>query len=984
MKPIVPGVCPAARARAALLIPLAFVFLAAPPAAAQVRVEAGPAVSGAAAQNAAAPIDTLAKALERVAWNEETAGPLLALDAQNVRQWQPTPDPNAPPEERFRQPLPLPPLSNGRNAYRMNAVAPFFRRKVVRLQTLSVLAPATMIVLNDRPGKGDPFAGMRRNEKMRYFAGLLTRDQWRRLASPQGLGAGDLDADQRALFLSLLPDPFRMQRVRDEPGGAQRYLPDGKVTLTPAQRAQVRLRVNRSLQLSYPMMGQSTGYIGFGGPPRASGGEDGERFIAEFIGDYENRPDAYGETLRRELPNRLKNGQLAFDAPALQAAVSLLPPGGGDGEGAATAPPTAAAKTLTVAELLRRVSQAAGLELVADRRVAALSVWTRGESARASDVLRALCWAVTGTFRQVGPAYLLTDDVEGIGTRRARIADWARDVNARGNKQRATLDKRLREMQPGKFMDFAPGDPFTLDANTLKALQERRRVPRKPGAPDPSEMPLADLPPALAQIARDQVAQHQRSGGNETFRTDRVRVDVQTRVSYLVPEAGALEAPNMSLYNVPALPEDDPNAAAKPPEPPPFTLPASMTARILYVTPVSADEAQAATQAARAHGLTHLWVDVPDDEPAGKTLLTAAVHAGRAQGLSVFGVVRLLRRPLSLAPIVAGEEGSPANEEAGAPGTDDALLDLTVQGEKGAAWGRRRFRSPDAQERWMRAMLSGTAGDWLRPDAPATFERLKARLLALSATPGLTGLVLINTAAPGYTNPGQPNRGIYWTPGDERDFGYTPENRLAFLRQESMDPVDLAGSSDFTGNADLNLPFFSENAFQAPFVRSSEQSDVFTPDPAWLGPMQKWQAFRYQQNVALLTRLHEALRAAHPNLALLVRSRPEGAFGPEGWFGSWDKPDALPQLTNPDFGPSGGGTIAQAARSFSRRVFLGAPFFGYSGVSAPMDQGKVYAGMLGYLMERHKNTNWDGIVFDLSSGPLEKVLPALAALDPKP
>lgn len=1004
MKPTVAvacaGICRSVRVRA-LLVPLAFVFCAAPPAAAQIRIETSPGVTARRAAPDAVPIiDTLGKALDLVTWNEETAGPLIALDPQNVRPWQPAPAPNATHEERFRPPQPLPPLTNGRTAYRLNVVAPFFGRKIVRAGSLTVLAPTTMIVLNDRPGRGDPLAGMRRDERMRYFASLLSRDQWRRLASPQGLGAGDLDPDQRALFLSLLPDPFRLQRVRDEPGGGQRYLENGKVTLTPGQRAQVRLRVNRSLQMLHPLVGQPNSYTSTGQPPRALGGEgeDVSRFIVEYSGEYGGNPDAYGVTLRRELPNRLKTGHLDFDAPALQGAVSLLPPGNrdGDGDNAPAAAP-AATKPLTVAELCGRVSQAAGMEIMADRRVAGLSVWTRGESARAGDVLRALCWAVTGTFRRVGSLYLLTDDVEGIGARRARIADWAREVSMRGNKQRQTLDKRVRDMQPGKFLDFAPGDTLALDADALKMIRDRQRAPRKPGAPNPSEIPLSDLPPGLAQIARDQATalQAQRSGDGVGIRTDRVRLDVQTRVSYLVPEAGALEAQGMYLYNIPALPEDDPNTPGPPSEPPPVVFPAHMAARILYVAPATPAEARTAARAARARGLTHLWVNVPGDEPAGKTLLTAAVQAGRAEGLLVFGVVPLLRRPLlAAAPAVSPEEDAApvASEDAAVPadassplprsGSDDVSLDLTVQGETGAAWSRRRFRLPDAQEPWTRVPLIHTAGDWLRPDAPATFERVKTRLLDLSATPGLTGLVLTGTAAPGYADPGQPNRGGYWTPGDERDFGYTPANRFAFLRQESIDPIDLVGSSSYAGNADLNLPFFSENAFQPRYVEVDGQ---WMPEPGAQSPVQKWQAFRYQQNVALLTRLHETVRAARPNLAVLVRSRPEGAFGPEGWFGTWDKPAALPQLTNPDFGPSGAVKIAQAARTFSRRVFLGAPFLDFSAPGAAgMDAQKIYAGTLGYLIKRHKAAGWDGIVFDLSGGPLEKMLPALAALDPQP
>jgi len=81
-----------------------------------------------------------------------------------------------------------------------------------------------------------------------------------------------------------------------------------------------------------------------------------------------------------------------------------------------------------VGDLVRRVAKAANAEVYADPRLARLPVFVQGdEAARAGDVLQALCWAVTGAFRKVGPAaYVLTNDVAGLGTRKAALADLSR------------------------------------------------------------------------------------------------------------------------------------------------------------------------------------------------------------------------------------------------------------------------------------------------------------------------------------------------------------------------------------------------------------------------------------------------------------------------------------------------------------------------------------------------------------------------------
>ncbi len=812
---------------------------------------------------------------------------------------------------------------------------------------------------------------------MRLLFASLSAAQWQKLASPQGLGAGDLQGEQRTLFLSLLPEPFRVQKVTaTREGGYRSEGQNSFVTLSPTQKAGVRLRVNRSTSLSFPSATQTYSSYGIGDPGR-NHPEGTEYYTLGYTSDYYARPDAYGVTLRHELPNRLKSGHLSFDAPALQGAVSLeggTPPPPGSPAPAQGSPPQAGAPagmrvgpdgvtrpeataqrvpSLTVEELLKRVGKVAGLELYADRRVGRLPVWAKGGQARASDVLGALCLVVTGTFRKVGPAYVLTDDVEGIGTRRARLSEWAQGVGGQEYKNRQEQDKRIREMQPWQYLDFSPGDPFALDAGTLKKLEEKRAAMYRSPTAD-RDMPVTDLPPALLKHVQEELASSSSQERYKNARTDRVRLDVRTRLSYLVPGLGDLEDRYLSLYNIPALPTPAPGTM---PDAPPAVLPPSLTARALYIAPANAEEAARAAKEARRRKLTHLWVEVPEGE-GGKQLLSAAVKSGKGQGLMVFGVVRLLRRSGSTEP-----GGVPADS-----------LDINILGETGASHTRRRLAALATTQLapWTRDTLARSGGDWLRPDAPATPGLVKRRLLDLAATPGLTGLVLRDTAAPGYADPGD-SSSVY-SSSDRADFGYSLDARLQFLRQEGMDPIDM-GSSGFPGGADLSLPFFSDSSLRP---RMIEVEGRWISDPNAKSPGQQWNASRNKRNVRLMGEVYAAVRAAHPNLALLLSDRSD--FSSQSWYGTWDKPDALPRRKL-EFNEPSSATTAQTARSFSRRILLSAT---YRDPTVPDPNVKytpreIYARTLGFLFDREKG-NWDGIVFDLSAVPVDKALSLLEAL----
>jgi hypothetical protein len=212
------------------------------------------------------PIRSLERALERVTWDPARRGALLAVDPAGVRL--------------SVGDAGLPPDGNG---FTLRAAAAPFRRKVVTTDTLTVLAPVTMQVWNARPGKPDLLADLQPHEKILLFLDSLSAAQWRLLGSERGLGAADFvdspTRQQRALFLSLLPDPFPVRRIRMVAldGGRTGTAGDPPFALTPEQRAGVRIRLRRVLHVSFPMAGNagsgSGSYIGLGSdaPQRPAG-----------------------------------------------------------------------------------------------------------------------------------------------------------------------------------------------------------------------------------------------------------------------------------------------------------------------------------------------------------------------------------------------------------------------------------------------------------------------------------------------------------------------------------------------------------------------------------------------------------------------------------------------------------------------------------------------------------------------------------------
>ena len=749
-----------------------------------------------------------------------------------------------------------------------------------------------------------------------------------------------------------MPNPFRITRGRALPNGGIEYGggPPGdedRDVFSPQQRQQVRLRLSRKTQLIY-LMANGQGTARYGGE-ELQPNDKGEVINIRPGGSdnaNESRDSAYGQPILRTLPSRLKPGHLDFASPVFDVAVPL-------------------ANAATVGDLVRRVAKAANAEVYADPRLARLPLWTSSdgpqETARAGDVLRALCWAVTGTFRKVGPAaYVLTDDVAGLGTRKAALADWGVRAGKAASEQQEALQKQIRDQNPLPLLGYAPEDPLAKNDGLQKRITD---VLRESGPfVDGLEVDAAGLPPALQNRLRHHTSRNDQNPQN-ALRDDRVKLGAILSKEWIVPGVGPV--PDSRFDS--ALGGRDDLGDLLPPLtglPPGITVPAPVplalaalagrfAVRALVVAPARLDEARQAIIAAKRRGLNQVWIVV--DEGGDPALLGETIAAGKTSGVAVGAVVRLLHPPAT---------------SAGPPDADVNILGETSdrRAARRDAAGLQRFDDFRAID------VLRPDRVWLRPEA---VSHRQTWLAELAKTPGLAGLALRDMAAPGYATPeakGETQR----DPRDGRnDFGYTESLRLACLRAHGVDPIDIDYEFASVGRVQLALPFFND--------RQPDGSQL--PDGSAV-LRKRWNTLRAAVSAQALAPLHAVLN--QNALPIFLRAQAEPTSDSDlrgGWWGTWERADPLPIQTPRDLSDnSGPRSLAPAARQLSKRVLLNVTQtlsnrYGPLPADYKPDEVQDFARALKFRLEREAGQPWDGLVLDLSEMPVAdalRLLPALA------
>lgn len=706
--------------------------------------------------------------------------------------------------------------------------ADMYERQVVTVGNLTVLAPKTMQIIVEHPGVPDPYANLKPEERLKLLLSLFSEAQWQQAGSATGIGLEDLNDNQRPLFLGLLPEKIVLQRNKLVAGDEQnstRYEPQ----CDPQQEdpATTHLRLNSQVSFRFSKAGSDD--YGFMSDVSPEPGDEITTLLEgrEARGDTRDDPDtvyAFGVPILERVPNKLKFGQLNFAAPQLRILIPL------DSD------------LKTLGDLLGRVAHTTGLDLVADRRVAALPLMWRiapGQKARAGDILAALCWSVTGAFRCVGAStFLLTDDIQGIGTRFARLEEWAEPPSGERQKALDALNAKTAKNNPLSHIGFAPGDPNALPPSLLKRVNDFYLN----GGKEPEFAP-SDLPASL-QHQIDNLAQVWADLGT-TIRTDRVQVYTAMVAQFVFPDGTAVEAPvsdrlgrqylqYASALSKPVVPK------TSAPLPAPKPMPASLRKRVLVAQLPTEDKALVdLLTLAKSKGFTEVWLQVMLNDGEAATHLRTALKAGRKVGISVGCAVSLLHA-----------------------GGLHAAEDINIFGETGESFFKRlKAKYPDESEGYQRY-----AG-WSVLD-PAQIARI---LTPLAEVQGLSALTFKATAAPGWAGNMPGGDGIY----PNGHLGYTVETRLLCIRSEGFDPID-AYPYLYLLNLDPSLSFFPSGYAEGVWKALND--------------------FRFRENTRQLAQIHATIRQIAPTLPLYLDDRASPYCSPYvSWYGRWESADRVPK-----------------------------------------------------------------------------------------
>ena len=549
---------------------------------------------------------------------------------------------------------------------------------------MNVLAPRTLTVINTKPGKANPFGNLSPADTLKLLLSTFTSAQWKLVGSATGVGAGDLTDDQKVLWAQMLPERSQVQKSKVEAGPEPNSVQYADISTTDVHpRDTGRLRLSKTLSFSFykpgakdtswggdPYMGRLTDQIG-----------QTQTMLLSLAQNRNTKADdsAYGVPLLLEQPNRLKVGAVDFAAPVLDKRVALTDFPSRKVAGAANKPASPPAKAPaseqerfqqwmeqsaqemallpTVGDVLQKVTKATGVEFVADRRARELPVYVRGESARAGDVLTALALAVGGTFRKMDvsskpgettnkttdktadttPLYLLTDDVEGIGSRVARLAEWAEAAEELKRRVTEKADEAAAKNDPLAYLSFAPNDGFALTPAQTKRVEDGWRKEKYASPPD---MLASEMSPALRKAVQDFVNECADDG--VSLRADRVEVGEELRPYLLFPETEnrALEAQELGwairnqylavLAFDPAKKPAEPKVSKTAVPAPGFTAPAlRKQRRILIARPQTEGEAIQIVQACVGRGIPEVWLEAGIVDPkASVAMLTKAIEAG--------------------------------------------------------------------------------------------------------------------------------------------------------------------------------------------------------------------------------------------------------------------------------------------------------------------------------------------------------------------
>lgn len=621
----------------------------------------------------------------------------------------------------------------------VQVVANKYHQTVRVFGTVTAVAPPTMTLLNNHPVNPNIYDGMPPQEALKFLVATLTEAQWQQLTSQNGLGLPDMASEtQSSLFAAVLP---RTLQVAPE---AKAAAPNSGARDLTSLLPQVRLCLHRRVEIMVPEAG-STSYL-----IAEASRDTGQTVRYHVVSDpyFAPKSSVYGVPVKAEVPNAPKPSALDLHSKSLQVAVPFAGAG-------------------TVGEVLSRIGKLSGMELYADPRFEnrPVTLVSTAPSAPASDLLASLAFCLTGTYRQVGTAFVLTDDNIGVGTRRAIWVEFEADA-ARKRKQ-ALVSAGSALTAAHTLAELSP------EANSIAYSTSQQKLAQsfylESGSSSVTQT-LNQLTPEQQTVV-EALQGHKDSTGimHTPDVTGKMIVQEVPTLDLVVP---TLDQPlDAGLFTTLYALFQSPVPTLEPLEKPVTHTPSAVTLstliqpipeRAVLASPHTAAEVKSLVADMKRLGLNELWIPVAADFG----MLPQVLQETRGTGISVYAVMDLLTRPV----------GVPKSE-----------VDLDILGDS----------SSPAKT------LS------VSPFSESVRKQLLNITHTLVGTPGLAGIVWQTTEAPGYDKDDN-----YHSRDAINSLGYTVPARAAFLRKAHADPVDLF-PSEIAGQADTSLPAFDNSAVEA-------------------------------------------------------------------------------------------------------------------------------------------------------------------------
>ncbi|HEX5322445.1 MAG TPA: hypothetical protein VFW40_01575 [Capsulimonadaceae bacterium] len=717
-------------------------------------------------------------------------------------------------------------------------IASGYGQIIYRFHGVQALGAPTMTALNAHPANPDIWDGMPPQNAMKLFLCSLDDTQWRSLTSESGLGYSNLATDtQRQLYLAIigssalriltLPGPTGPWRAEDIPS----YLSD-----LPQSRIRLGLRIRTYVQSPSLTNG---GFMDMIVPGKY-----------QVLQDYSSgQNELFGVPVREQVAHGPKPSDMDFKDKSLRANVPL------DG-------------IKTVKDLVQRIGDVIHMEIYADPHYESRSVTLIGNAAPAADLLQGLAFCVSGTYRKVGTAFVLTNDLVGIGGVRELWMEFEEEGNAMLAQATAQADATILTLPDPKSLNVLNPEL----AFTPQELQGVNAEPLSTGVIGVT-VSFKDLSPAQQDEARKvwRVSLPPPPAGENTkpanIEGSNVELVSDSEFQLLLPslDAPAVIPLSIGIFNArlnAQLPNSPQSAPPSPPQPTSAKILGAPYRGVLAHPKSAAEVKQLVIAMQKAH-MNELWLDVfsngqshldasdgsNSDQSAGGDIVQAALKATAHTAIKVYLTMDLL----------AWGQDAPAQD-----------LDLTILGEN----------TPQAIKRLAHRSATFATGTSYTPaqSTPATTgvsffaddvsQKIKSLLQTAAREPGISGLVWRCTALPGYAvaRQGLDDPAI--------EFGYALPQRLAFLRKWHCDPVDIDPIYPSAERADTSLPEFDDWSKQIDQMES-----------------ERWNGFRTQSNTDFLRSLAGLIQKSSPAgrpLALIIQQR----HAPEGgnWFAQWDAP----------------------------------------------------------------------------------------------